>query len=137
MTDQACALCNIPKERILVEGPLTVTALFHNPQVPGHVIVAAKEHQRFPGDLGDDVNAELGIAVAAAFTRATKLTGSERSYVAVVGDRDFHFHYHVLPIGARMPPLGPYLFGAEGWASHANKDQIDSVNATLMQRWRE
>ena len=44
-------------------------------------------------------------------------TGVSKFYVAAVGDVDLHFHIHLLPRQPETPGLGPFIFGAEGWAS--------------------
>lgn len=130
-----CALCDIRSDAVLEKTDHGVVALFPNPQVPGHVVVAAKEHIRLPSELDADALADLGRLVGTASKRLIEIMGVERCYVAVVGDRDLHFHYHVLPLSVELPPLGPYLFGPDGWASHADKGAIEPVASQIANRW--
>ena len=44
-------------------------------------------------------------------------TGAEKTYVVAVGDKDRHFHVHLIPKMADDPSLGPHVFSEKGWAS--------------------
>ena len=54
------------------------------------------------------------VSKFAAETRAA--IDAERFYLLLIGDVDDHqLHMHLVPRYAGEPPLGPYVFGAEGW----------------------
>jgi diadenosine tetraphosphate (Ap4A) HIT family hydrolase len=133
--EQDCVLCGIPEERILESSEHCVVALFHNPQVQGHTVVAAKEHVALPSELDPDVLADAGSLLGKAYKRLTELMKVERCYVAVVGDRDHHFHFHLLPLSGELPVLGPYVFGPEGWAANAEKAEIPAAAEKLTANW--
>lgn len=133
--NQDCALCNIPEERILESSEHSTVALFHNPQVQGHVVVAVKEHIPLPSELAPGVLADVGAQMGKAYKRLAELMNVERCYVAVVGDRDHHFHFHLLPLTEELPILGPYVFGSEGWGANAAKSEILGAAERLAEGW--
>lgn len=139
MTDQ-CIFCNL-KEGALVYRDQNGIVILDDPVRPGHVLVGARVHAENLHDL----SAEEAAAVLRLANRAAKsiisLTGAAKVYIAAIGDKDKHFHVHLLPKFKDDPNLGPYVFGANGWISFlpATPDpaDLDRVNSGLKQALEE
>ena len=86
-----------------------------------------------------DISAEDAAALMRLANRVAKsivsLTGATKVYIAAIGDKDKHFHVHLLPKAEGDPNLGPYIFGANGWISFlpASPDfaEVDRVTQGL------
>lgn len=59
--------------------------------------------------------------VAEAAADVERETGAERCYVIRIGDQSPHLHFHLIPRGADEPPLGPFIFGEQGWGAQFRK----------------
>lgn len=68
----------------------------------------------------------MRLAVRTA-KRIVSLTGAQKTYVVAIGDKDRHFHIHLIPKMAGDPSLGPSVFSATGWASFLPSDVDDSA----------
>ena len=91
--------------------------ILDDPVRPGHVLVGARVHRESLHDLSpDDAAAVLRLANICSKT-IVKLTAALKVYVVAVGDRDKHFHVHLIPKLDGDPNLGPYVFGENGWCS--------------------
>lgn len=126
-----CLICNHAPEALLAENEHAKLLLFHAPQLPGHVIVAAKEHVRLYHELSDDSRVSISRLASSAALKIITALGSDRYYLASIGDRDFHFHFHILPHNDSNPPLGPHIFGERGWTSTLPNGDKDLAAAKL------
>ncbi|MCA9367616.1 HIT family protein [Candidatus Kaiserbacteria bacterium] len=93
---------------VILDGPLR----------PGHVLVAIKSevkdlHQADPNELSDMVK------LAQVTSRAiVDELGCEKTYMVAIGDKDPHYHVHLLPRFNSDPSLGPGVFGSDGWGQN-------------------
>jgi diadenosine tetraphosphate (Ap4A) HIT family hydrolase len=105
------------------------------------VLVGARVHVENLHDL----SAEEAAAVMRLANRVAKsiisLTGAAKVYVAAIGDKDKHFHVHLLPKFVDDPNLGPYVFGEKGWISFLppspNSEELNQVNSALRKQLEE
>ena len=115
MTDQ-CIFCDV-KDSALIYRNEDGIVILDDPVRPGHVLVGARIH----AENLQDLSAEDAAAVLRLANRAAKsivsLTGALKVYIAAIGDKDKHFHVHLLPKLEGDPDLGPYVFGTNGWIS--------------------
>jgi diadenosine tetraphosphate (Ap4A) HIT family hydrolase len=128
-----CLICANAPEALLAENQHAKLLLFHAPQVPGHVIVAAKEHVRLYHELSDETIVAIARLTSSATLKVKTALGCDRYYLASIGDRDFHFHFHILPHNDSNPPLGPFVFGERGWSSTRAGEDMD-LAATKLRR---
>lgn len=133
MTEQ-CIFCNL-KENALIYRDEDGIVILDDPVRPGHVLVGARVHAESLHDLSaEDAAAVLRLANRVAKS-VVSLTGAKKVYIAAVGDKDKHFHVHLLPKMDGDPNLGPHIFGANGWISFLpptpNSDELNQVNQGL------
>jgi diadenosine tetraphosphate (Ap4A) HIT family hydrolase len=111
-----CIFCNVTDDALVCRGADGIVIL-DDPIRPGHVLVGARTHGESLSDISeDDAAAVLRLANRVAKVIVAE-TGAAKVYVAAVGDKDKHFHVHLLPKMQADPNLGPYIFGEKGWMS--------------------
>ena len=111
-----CRLCAAP---VLAsdDAGLAREIGFPEPQFPGHRVVMTTAHRRALEEVTAEEWAALGMLIGQASARARAEAGAERCYVLAIGDLDDHVcHFHLVPRFAGEPPLGPHVFGPEGWS---------------------
>jgi diadenosine tetraphosphate (Ap4A) HIT family hydrolase len=133
MTD--CKICSHPAKNLLEENERAKVLHFHAPQLPGHVIVAAKEHTRFLHDLDPPSVTALCNLLQTSARKIVELLDCDRYYLASIGDRDHHFHFHILPHKEGNPNLGPYVFGPTGWTGNLPSVDNERVKKQLSDNW--
>lgn len=116
---------------VVVDGPCR----------PGHVLVATKSatpslHETNEGELA----AMMALARRVSLV-IVEQTGAEKTYVVAIGDKDAHFHVHLIPKFKGEPSLGPAVFGSAGWAGLflpevVDQEQLEKVNERLRQALR-
>ncbi len=114
---EKCIFCEPDPEALVFSGKDGIV-LVDYPCRPGHVIVGIREHRPNLHDVDpDEAAAMMRLAIAAA-KRIVQITGAEKTYVVAVGDKDKHFHVHLIPKMASDPSIGPNVFSEDkGWAS--------------------
>lgn len=93
---------------VILDGPLR----------PGHVLVAIRSEVK---DLHEANSEELSDMIELARLTAREIVeelGCEKTYMVAIGDKDPHYHVHLLPRYRDDPSLGPGVFGAEGWGQN-------------------
>lgn len=96
--------------------------LLDDPVRTGHVLVGASVHADGLHAISAEVAADvMSLARDVAATIVAE-TGAEKVYVAAVGDKDKHFHVHLVPRYADDPGLGPFIFGDSGWVGSLPAD---------------
>ena len=133
MTDD-CIFCNLKEEVLIYRGDDGIVIL-DDPIRPGHVLVGARVH----GESLHDLSAEDAASVLRLANRVAKLivslTGAIKVYVAAIGDKDKHFHVHLLPKMPNDPNLGPSIFGPNGWISFLpsspDPQELNQINTGL------
>jgi diadenosine tetraphosphate (Ap4A) HIT family hydrolase len=126
-----CIFCSVkPDALVFRDGDGLV--ILDDPVRPGHVLVGARVHRESLHDISpDDAAAMFRLANKVAKAVVT-LTGSAKVYVTAIGDKDKHFHVHLLPKMRDDPNLGPYIFGPSGWISFlpAEPDKTEVTRVT-------
>src|SRR5437870_1418007 len=110
MSDKPCILCNPDPSALLFRSEKGVVIL-DDPIRVGHVLVGAPVHVDGLHAL-PPVDAGNMLSLAADVARiVVDETGAEKVYVAAVGDKDKHFHVHLVPRYGNDDGLGTYIFG--------------------------
>ncbi len=111
-----CILCSPQPDALIYCGDAGVVVI-DGPCRPGHVLVGIRGHYpHLHSAPPDEVANMMRLAVNVSDTIVHD-TGAEKTYVVAIGDKDKHFHVHLIPKMAGDPPLGPHVFGGNGWAS--------------------
>lgn len=114
--DEHCIFCNV-KDDALLHRDEDGLVIVDDPVRPGHVLVGARVHAASLHELPEDDAAALLRLAGRVAKAVVAATGAAKVYVVAIGDRDKHFHFHLLPKFENDPPLGPHVFGAGGWIS--------------------
>ena len=110
-----CRLCAAPALDQDEAGLARVIA-FPQPQFVNHRVVMTRAHHAHLGEVSPEEWAAVGRLIGALSDGLRADEGAERAYVLAIGDVDDHVcHFHVIPRTAEDPPLGPHVFGPEGW----------------------
>ena len=125
MTEE-CIFCNVKEDALIYRNEDGIVIL-DDPVRPGHVLVGARVHGESLHDISPDDAAALMRLANQVAKCIISLTGAAKVYVAAIGDKDKHFHIHLLPKMEGDPNLGPYVFGGNGWISFlpASPEQTD------------
>lgn len=115
MTDP-CIFCD-PAPGAVVFSNADGIVLLDDPIRDGHVLVGVPTHTPNLHDSNpQEVAAMMRLAAACSQVIVERL-GAEKTYVVAIGDKDKHFHVHLLPRFSDDPPIGPHIFSGTGWAS--------------------
>jgi diadenosine tetraphosphate (Ap4A) HIT family hydrolase len=97
-----CLFCDDPHAAgdIVLDDPAALVLVHPDWAVPGHLMVAAKQHVENLSDLTD---ADRFMAVYRRAERAIlELTKSERAIVMKLGIQTPHLHLHIYPVRAAL-----------------------------------
>jgi len=138
MSDR-CIFCDVTDDAVVYRDHNGIV-LLDDPIRPGHVLVGARVH----GESLHDLTAEDAAGVLRLANRVAKAivssTGAAKVYVAAIGDKDKHFHVHLLPKFNGDANLGPHVFGASGWAGTlpaVDSAELGRVNDALRRGLRD
>lgn len=133
MTDQ-CIFCNLKADALIYRDNDGIV-IIDDPVRPGHVLVGSRVHQENLHDLSPEDAAAMMRLASRVAKSIVSLTGASKVYVTAIGDKDKHFHVHLLPKMKADPNLGPFVFGSSGWAgsflSDVSSASIDHLNDAL------
>src|SRR5687768_4300182 len=104
MTDK-CIFCDPAPGAVVYSGPLG-TVLLDDPIRVGHVLVGIKEHRPNLHDVSPEEAGGLFQLASLVSKLVVSSTGAEKTYVVAIGDKDKHFHVHLIPKMSDDPPLG-------------------------------
>lgn len=129
-----CIFCNADPKVVVYDGP-DGKVILDLPARPGHVLVGIKSHKTNLHDADpQEVASMMALATKVSKAIVEKL-GAEKTYVAAIGDKDKHFHVHLIPKFENEPLLGKHIFSAEGWAeflpTEVNDSEIDEVTIKI------
>lgn len=130
-----CIFCNPDPAAVVYSGEDGLV-LIDGPCRPGHVLVGVRGHHP---DLQDVPDAELAAMSQLARRVAqgiVRTTGAVKTYVIAIGDKDRHFHVHLVPKMANDPSLGPYMFGPPGWAAFLPSEPDPKAVADIAEKLR-
>lgn len=108
-----CELCEARRSALVMERESVFVALFPRPLKTGHVFVAPCRHVEAIDDLTDAEAAEMGLVARDVAAVLGGLVEAKKVYILAIGDRDSHFHFHLLPRQAGDDPLGRHAIGSE------------------------
>lgn len=121
-THPDCIICNPQPEHIITETALSIATYFPRAIKKGHYVVAVKEHVPLFTDISEEQAADVAVLSLRLSKIAKDLIGAEKYYSAVVGDKDAHFHVHMLPRLPGEPPMGRHIMLDEGWKGEVGVD---------------
>lgn len=113
----ACEVCqSVAEYSIATRDGASVTAS-PGARTLGHVVVAPHRHVSRFTELTAEEQHHLLSLLGRALGALERALPQAKVYVLRVGDKVEHVHFHVLPRDAAAPPLGPHVFGPNGWLS--------------------
>jgi histidine triad (HIT) family protein len=134
-----CIFCDSTDDTLVYQDQNGYVIL-DEPVRPGHVLVGSRVHAESLHDLSPDEAAGVLRLANLVAQSIISLTGASKVYVASIGDKDKHFHVHLLPKMEGDPNLGPYIFGSNGWISFLpaspDSQELDRVNGELRKALR-
>ncbi len=131
---QDCILCNPAPENLIYRDDKVVVSHFPSAVKAGHVIVGIASHIRLLEDAPMEEFLAAGRALKTICETMKGILGCERFYILSVGDRDHHFHFHVIPKYESDPVFGPHAFSPAGWAGSLNTDPPVPADPNLNQK---
>jgi len=109
--------------------------ILDDPIRPGHVLVGCRSAGASLSDVSEEDAAALMRLASRVAKHIVRVTGAEKVYVAAIGDKDKHFHVHLLPKMKGDPNLGPHVFGEKGWIqflpASPDTSAVEAVTAQL------
>lgn len=128
MTESLCKICPISAARVLRRSDAGIIAVPDHTVRPGHVMVVSTTHAASFSDM-KPVEADAFMALVASAARAAEqASGAERYYIVRIGDKAPHLHFHLVPRAEGEPSLAPFVFGEDGWATHARGGAMPPVD---------
>lgn len=125
-----CIFCNVSFENLVFKNDEGMVIL-DDPVRPGHVLIGARSHGESLSDISEEDAATMMKLANRTAKYIVDALGAEKVYVAAIGDKDKHFHVHLLPKLPGDPNLGPCIFGAEGWIKFLPPKPSDSEVARI------
>jgi len=113
--DGSCIFCNPDPSALIYKSDEGIVVVDY-PFAKGHVLVASPVHGTNLHDIEPDVAASMMALACRVSKQIVKKFGAIKTYVAAVGDKDPHFHIHLLPKWQDSDNMGPHIFGENGWA---------------------
>lgn len=117
----ACIFCNFSEKNIIEESSSSFAAYYDCAIVPGHIVVALKNHVTTLHEMSPEEAADIMALAARVAARARRVVSVEKYYIVSIADAVPHYHIHLLPKYAGAEPLGPYVMGDAGWKGVAGK----------------
>lgn len=133
MPAETCIFCNPDPANLILTSARGIV-LLDDPVRVGHVLVGATVHEDGLHSLPPDKAADTMSLAAEVAREIVALTGAEKVYVAAVGDKDKHFHVHLIPRYKDDAGLGPHIFGGKGWVGTLGQDPAKGDEAEVRSR---
>jgi len=132
-SDCACDICSAAGCDVITETDQSFLSAFPRPVTLGHLVVASKRHVSDISDLEDEETRDIGKMCKVGVGILKKVLGVKKVYIVAIGDRDSHFHFHLLPRHAGEEKLGRYVFGGASAFANRPKPESDDVQRIIMQ----
>lgn len=113
-----CSFCECPKDIIVFQTELSSSSIFLKSIKPGHLVVFPKRHVVKIIELNSEEIKDLFLLIQRLATTLNNKLSEEKLYILSIGDKDPHFHFHLIPRLKDETKLGPYIFGETGWRSN-------------------
>jgi len=112
---ERCIFCDPDPSALIYKSDEGIVVVDY-PFAKGHVLVASPVHATNLHDLDPKAAASMMALACKVSKRIVKEFGAVKTYVVAIGDKDPHFHVHLLPKWKDSDNLGPHVFGESGWA---------------------
>lgn len=132
-----CILCNLDQRYVIGESSLSFATYFPRAIKRGHFVVAVKEHIPTFTGLSPEQASDLFAYALKLAKVAERLLGAEKFYVAAIGDKDHHFHIHMLPKQPGDAPMGRHIMLDEGWKGEVGQTVTDADVRSFVERLRK
>ena len=125
-----------PRERVFL-GPRWRVAHAFGTALPGWLVVLPRRHVVALDELTQAEAADLGPLLREITSALRRVTGCEKTYVALFAEAEgfSHVHFHVIPrmVGLATELRGPRVFGLLGGdpARHVPDAAMDQIAASL------
>jgi len=93
---------------VILDGPLR----------PGHVLVGISSEVKDLHEASTDELRDMIVLAGLVSKAIVSELGCEKTYMVAIGDKDPHYHVHLLPKFNGEPSLGPGVFGGSGWGQN-------------------
>jgi diadenosine tetraphosphate (Ap4A) HIT family hydrolase len=113
--ENSCIFCNFQEKYIIAESEYAFATYFPRAIKKGHFVVAIKEHLPTFTDLSIEQAGDLIQLALRLAKKAEVLLRADKYYLVAIGDKDFHFHVHLLPKLSNDTPMGKHIMLDEGW----------------------
>ena len=121
-----CSFCECPRDIIVYQTKLSLSSIFLKSIKPGHLVVFSKRHVGKITDLNSKEIKDLFQLVQRLATTLNQKLSEEKLYILSIGDKDPHFHFHLIPRLKDEIKLGPYIFGETGWRGNFINNLLSS-----------
>ena len=132
----SCRICDLPDDDVIASTELAIAFFSPQPIADLHLVVAVREHRPTFTELTPAEAEELMALARSVAVAAREDAHLDKFYLAAVGDVDQHFHVHLLPKRSDDPPLGPFIFSADGWAGQLPK-HLEPVREAVARRLKK
>jgi len=132
--EEPCIFCKFEQKYVIAESKYSLATYFPRAIKKGHFVVAVKEHiPTFTGISYEQASDLFQLALRLS-KEAERLLRSEKFYIAAIGDKDRHFHIHLLPKFPENPPMGRHIMLDDGWKGEVGeevgeKEVLEFINA--------
>jgi len=125
MKNNQCIFCSPQRKYIIAENENAIATYFVRAIKKGHFVVAVREH--IPTLTG--LTTKQLCDISELMLQVSKIVESEldaeKMYVAAIGDKDHHFHYHIYPKLKSDTPMGKHIMLNQGWKGEIFTEQSE------------
>ena len=120
-----CIFCNFDKKYVISENKHAIATYFPRAIKKGHFVVAVKKHIPTFTELDIEQARDI-IDLALKLAKvAEQILNTEKFYIVSIGDKDHHFHFHLLPKQKTDTPMGKHIMLDEGWKGEVGESIND------------
>lgn len=123
-----CIFCSVNDNSIIKKTKHAVATYTNEAMKTGHVVVSLIEHLESFTLLSYE-QAEDMFKLALCVSKALEsLLDVEKVYIVASGDKDKHFHLHLLPKTPTDAPMGSFILTESGWRGLV-KNEVSEIEA--------
>jgi diadenosine tetraphosphate (Ap4A) HIT family hydrolase len=131
-----CEICEAIASSTLLADEYAVIFRFPRPIKTAHLCVAPLRHSTSIQELGTSELASIARMLQRAEAALMHVISPIKVYFVAAGDRDPHFHFHVLAREDGEAGLGTFVVGSKGWRT-AILPYEPEKDALVIERVRE